>query len=106
MIGSILSAVGGGVSGLLVNRLGRKPLGTVTFLAAAFFTLLFTFMPNFTVSWGLSTIRFFFSGMAFTAGGSLVMEQLPKFRSTMMSLNTVAMNVGMLLASITARIAQ
>ena len=105
MIGSILSSVGGAVSGLLVNRLGRKPLGTFTFLAAALFTLAFTFVPDFTSSWGLSTIRFFFSGMAFTAGGSLVMEQLPKFRSTMMSLNTVAMNVGMLLTSITAGIA-
>ena len=34
--------------------------------------------------------------MSFTAGGSLVIEQLPKFRSTMMSLNTTFMNLGML----------
>jgi predicted MFS family arabinose efflux permease len=100
--GNILSAVGGALSGLLVNRVGRKPLGTATFLTAALFTLAFTFTPHFTISWVLSTVRFFFSGMAFTAGGSLVMEQLPKFRATMMSLNTAAMNVGMLLGSVTA----
>ena len=40
--------------------------------------------------------------MTFTAGGALIIEQLPKFRSTMMSLNTAFMNVGMLLASLIA----
>jgi predicted MFS family arabinose efflux permease len=104
LIGNILSAVGGVVAGVLVNRVGRKPLGTITCLIAALLTISFSFMPTFTLSWGLSVIRFWFGGMAFTAGGSLVIEQLPRFRSTMMSLNTVAMNVGMLLASISSGI--
>jgi predicted MFS family arabinose efflux permease len=43
--------------------------------------------------------------MSFTAGGSLVIEQLPKFRGTMMSLNTAFMNLGMLLAAIAGGIA-
>jgi predicted MFS family arabinose efflux permease len=103
--GNILAAIGGVVAGLLVNRVGRKPLGTVTCLAAALLTLSFTFVPNFPLSWGLSALRFWFSGMSFTAGGSLVIEQLPKFRATMMSLNTAFMNLGMLLASIAGGIA-
>ncbi len=105
VVGNILAAIGGVVAGLLVNRVGRKPLGTVTCLAAALLTLSFTFVPNFPLSWGLSALRFWFSGMSFTAGGSLVIEQLPKFRATMMSLNTAFMNLGMLLASIAGGIA-
>ena len=38
--------------------------------------------------------------MAMTAGGSLIIEQLPKFRSTVVSLNAAFMNVGMLVASL------
>lgn len=105
VVGNILAAIGGVVAGFLVNRVGRKPLGTATCLAAALLTLSFTFVPTFSLSWGLSALRFWFSGMSFTAGGSLVIEQLPKFRGTMMSLNTTFMNLGMLLAAIAGGIA-
>jgi len=103
--GSILGSVGGVVAGLLVNRAGRKPMGTIACLTAALITLTFTYIPIFSVSWFFCSLRFFFSTMAFTAGGSLVIEQLPKYRSTMMSLNSTFMNLGMLLASVTAGIA-
>jgi predicted MFS family arabinose efflux permease len=100
LVGNIAAAIGGFAAGLVVNRVGRKRLGTFSVLLAAVFTLSFTFVPNLELSWGLSILRFWFSAMAFTAGGSLVIEQLPKFRSTMMSLNTTFMNLGMLLASL------
>jgi DHA1 family inner membrane transport protein len=103
--GNILASVGGVIAGLLINRVGRKRLGTVTCLTAALLTLTFTLMPSFSLSWGLSALRFWFSGMSSTAGGSLVIEQLPKFRATMMSLNSVFMNFGMLLASISGVLA-
>ena len=103
--GNILAVAGGIVGGLLINRVGRKPLGMVAGLAAALLTLSFTFTPIFPISMGLGVLRFLFSAMAFTAGGALVMEQLPKFRSTMMSLNTTFMNLGMLMASLTGGIA-
>jgi predicted MFS family arabinose efflux permease len=102
LVGSIMGAIGGVVSGLLVHRIGRKRLGTITCIITGLLTLSFTFMPTLSLSWGLSIIRFWFSAMTFTAGGSLVIEQLPKYRSTMMSLNTVFMNLGMLLASVIA----
>jgi MFS transporter, DHA1 family, inner membrane transport protein len=102
LTGSILGAVGGAVSGLLVNSVGRKRLGTITCVITGILTLSFTFMPTLGLSWGLSIARYWFSAMTMTAGGSLIIEQLPKYRSTMMSLNTAFMNVGMLLASITA----
>lgn len=105
IVGNLLSAAGGVVAGLFVNRTGRKPMGTVACLLAASLTLSFTFMPTFSLSWGLNALRFWFAGMSLTAGGSLVIEQLPRFRGTMMSLNTAFMNLGMLMASIAGGIA-
>ncbi len=102
LVGNLLGAVGGAVAGLLVNRVGRKRLGTITLIVAGLLTLFFTFMPNVESSAALNIVRFWFSSMTFTAGGALIIEQLPKFRSTMMSLNTAFMNVGMLLASLIA----
>lgn len=102
LTGAILAAVGGAVSGLLVNRVGRKRLGTITCVITGLLTLSFTFVPTLDLSWGLNIARYWFSAMTLTAGGSLILEQLPKYRSTMMSLNTAFMNAGMLLASLTA----
>lgn len=100
LVGNVLSAAGGAIAGFVVNRVGRKKLGTITCLLAALLTLIFSFMPTFELSWVLNALRFLFAGMSFTAGGSLVIEQLPKFRATMMSLNTTFMNIGMLVASL------
>jgi MFS transporter, DHA1 family, inner membrane transport protein len=105
LVGNILSSVGGVVAGLSVNRIGRKYLGSITGLTASLLTLTFTFMPNFAVSWGLNALRFWFAGMSSTALGSLVIEQIPKFRSTMASLNVTFINLGMLTASIAAGVA-
>ena len=102
VVGNLLGAVGGAVAGLLVNRVGRKRLGSITCLASGALTLSFMFMPTLELSWGLSIARFWFSAMTFTAGGSLILEQLPKFRGTMSSLNTAFMNLGMLMASLLA----
>jgi predicted MFS family arabinose efflux permease len=100
LIANIISAIGGVVAGLLVNRVGRKRLGTITLIVACVLTLSFTVMPTPESSGFLSVLRYFFSAMAMTAGGSLIIEQLPKFRSTVMSLNAAFMNVGMLVASL------
>ncbi|HTY75281.1 MAG TPA: MFS transporter [Candidatus Nanoarchaeia archaeon] len=105
VVGNLLSAAGGVVGGTLVNRVGRKPLGLIAGFLAALLTLTFAFMPTFETSWGLNALRFWFAGMSFTAGGSLVIEQVPKFRGTVTSLNGAFVNAGMLLASITGGIA-
>jgi len=99
LIANIISAIGGVVAGLLVNRVGRKRLGTLTLIVACILTLTFTLTPTPEFSGFLSVLRYFFSAMAMTAGGSLIIEQLPKFRSTVVSLNAAFMNVGMLVAS-------
>ncbi|HSV49168.1 MAG TPA: MFS transporter, partial [Candidatus Acidoferrales bacterium] len=100
LIANIVAAVGGAIAGLMVHRIGRKKLGTMTLIVACALTLGFTLMPTAELSGSLSVLRYFFSAMAMTAGGSLIIEQLPKFRSTLMSLNTAFMNIGMLVASL------
>ena len=105
MVGNILATVGGLAAGFFVNRVGRKSLGTITLLIAASLTLTFTFAPNFSLSWGLNALRFLFAGMTVTASSSLIIEQIPKFRGTMMSLNMTFTNLGMLLATIAGGLA-
>ncbi|MCL4430434.1 MAG: MFS transporter [Chloroflexi bacterium] len=105
LVGNVLLALGGLAAGLFVNRVGRKHLGTFSCLVAALLTVTFTFMPDFTLSWGLNALRFWFAGMASTALGSLVIEQVPKFRATMTSLNTVSVNIGILTASVAGGLA-
>jgi predicted MFS family arabinose efflux permease len=105
VVGNLLAAAGGVVAGLFVNKVGRKTLGIFACFAAASLTLSFTFMPTFGLSWGLNALRFWFAGMSVTAASSLVIEQLPKFRGTMMSLNSTFMLLGTLLASVGGGIA-
>ena len=100
LIGSIVAAVGGVAAGLMINRVGRKRLGNVTFIVASLLTVVFMLMPNVWLSSGLSILRYLFAAMTSTAGGCLILEQLPKYRATVMSLNTSFMNVGMLLSSL------
>jgi predicted MFS family arabinose efflux permease len=100
LIGSIVAACGGVTAGLLVNRVGRKNLGNMTFIVASILTVAFMLMPDVWLSSGLSILRYWFAAMTSTAGGCLILEQLPKYRSTVMSLNTAFMNVGMLMSSL------
>ena len=102
LVGSLVGAIGGFVAGLLVNMMGRKRLGTVACVVTGVLTLVFMFMPTAELSAAVSILRYWFAAMTLSAGGSLIIEQLPKFRSTMMSLNTAFMNVGMLLSSLIA----
>lgn len=100
LVASIAAASGGIAAGLLINRIGRKKLGNVTFIVASCLTVVFMLIPNVELSSALSILRYWFAAMTATAGGSLILEQLPKYRSTVMSLNTAFMNGGMLLASL------
>jgi DHA1 family multidrug resistance protein-like MFS transporter len=100
LIGSIVAAAGGVAAGLIVNRVGRKKLGNMTFIVASVLTVVFMLMPDVWLSSGLSILRYWFAAMTSTAGGCLILEQLPKYRATVMSLNTAFMNVGMLLSSL------
>ena len=105
LINNGLFALGCIAAGSLVNRIGRKPLGIFAGSISVLLALTFTFTPNFALSWVMSSIRFWFVGMAISTINSLVIDQTPKFRSTMVALNTIFLNVGTLSASITGGMA-
>jgi predicted MFS family arabinose efflux permease len=61
-------------------------------------TILFAALPFFPLALAFSFSSPFFGGMAATSISSLVLEQAPKSRGTMMSLRSAFGNLGILLA--------
>ncbi len=86
--------VGGLVSGPVVNRFGRKTSTVLNALLAGIFTISYACMVNLWFSLALSFISSWFFGVVASAANSLVLEQVPKFRSTMMSIDSAVMNLG------------
>ena len=105
LINNCLFALGCIMAGFFINSLGRKPLGIFACSITVLLALTFTFVPNFTLSWVMSSVRFWFVGVAISTLNSLIIEQTSKFRSTMAALNTIFFNVGTLSASITGGMA-
>jgi predicted MFS family arabinose efflux permease len=86
------------VSGLFVKKFGAKPIAVVCSLLAALFTMVFFFIPNLWLTVVFDMLHVGFAAMAAPAFVYLVLEQVPEFRGTMMSLNTIFNNVGNVIA--------
>ena len=86
--------VGSLVSGPIVNRFGRKASTVLTTLLAGIFTISYAYMSNLWLSLELSFISSWFFGVVASAANSLVLEQVPEFRSTMMSIDSAVLNLG------------
>jgi len=82
------------VSGLVVNRFGRKTSTVLTAFLAGIFTITYACVLNLWLSLALSLIGSWFFGMVTSAANSLTLEQVPEFRGTMMSIDTAAINLG------------
>jgi len=85
--------LGGLVAGRLVSRLGRKSLSVLAVLLTGVFVASYTNVSNSWMSVALMILGSLFSGLRYAASTSLTLEQVPRFRGTMMSANhaTVAM---------------
>jgi len=86
--------VGSLVSGRLVNKIGRKPSTAITAFVAGMFTMSFVHAPNFWLSLALNLLAAWFFGMVTAAAISLTLEQVPKYRGTMMSVDSAFVNLG------------
>jgi predicted MFS family arabinose efflux permease len=82
-----MAILGSAVGGRLINRIGRKTLTVVAGLFSGVFTLLFTYIPSLWISVGLWGGAIFLIAMALSAIYNLNLEQVPRFRGTLMSLN-------------------
>lgn len=88
---------GAAVGGRLVNRWGRKPLTVTAALISGIFAVLFTFIPNVLLSVAFWVVSATAAGMALAALNSLVLEQVPGFRASMMSVNHTFQSIGVIL---------
>ena len=91
---SAFYTMGSLVCGRFENRVGRKPSTVSTALMGGIFAIAFTYLPNLGLSLALFFLAAWFFGMGASASNSLTLEQVPRFRGTMMSLTSAAQSLG------------
>jgi predicted MFS family arabinose efflux permease len=94
LAGTAFVTLGAVAGGQIVNRVGRKRLTIVTTFSAGLFVLLSYFMQNLSVFLGLRWAASTVIGVAIAAASNLMLEQLPQFRGTSMSLRSAFSGVG------------
>ena len=95
MLGAALFyTLGSLVCGQFVSRFGRKPSTVLTALMGGIFAISFAYLPNLWLSLALFFLGAWFCGMGASASNSLTLEQVPKFRGTMMSITSAAQSLG------------
>ena len=83
------------VGGNLAHRIGRKRQLVATLVISSPMLMLVAFIPNLWVVLILSWAGGFIYGMNFPASISLLLEQAPESRGTMMSMSTVFVTSGL-----------
>lgn len=92
--GALSFTFGSVVAGSMVNKYGRKFSTVLTALLAGFFTISYAFLPNIWLSLALNFTAAWFMGMLASAASSLTLEQVPRFRGSMMSISSAATSLG------------
>ncbi|MFX0210299.1 MAG: MFS transporter, partial [Candidatus Hodarchaeota archaeon] len=87
------------LSGKLVNKFGRKPLTIVGYLFLGLLIILFTNIPRLWASVIIALFCLIFVGIGDSASNSLTLEQIPRFRGTMMSTYSAATSLGAVLGA-------
>ena len=100
--GTALITVGAVVGGRIVNRVGRKRLAVLALLLAGTLTLLSYFILNLWVRQALHWTAGAFGGVATAAFLNLMLEQVPRFRGTSMSLTHAFGGMGQAIGIVTA----
>jgi predicted MFS family arabinose efflux permease len=80
--------------GRLINKVGRKPLTIIAAFFAGVVTILFTNVSILSFSLFTGLVISLLNGVRFAGSSSLTLEQVPKFRATMMALYSAADNLG------------
>jgi predicted MFS family arabinose efflux permease len=81
-------------AGPLVNKYGAKRIAVTSTLLAAFFTMMFFFIPNVWLAVAFDMTHVWFTVIAFVSFACLVLDQVPKYRGTLMSLNSLFNSIG------------
>ena len=94
MAGAGIITVGAIIGGQVVNRVGRKRLTVLAILLAGSLLALSYFMQDLSLFITLHWAASIFIGITITASSNLMLEQIPHFRGTAMSLNSAFSSVG------------
>jgi len=97
LLASASGFLGGLVAARLINRAGRWLLTIAAALFAGVLHIFFTFVPNVNGSLAFWMTATFFVGVNAASFTSLVLEQIPAFRGTMMSLNQSFRSLGLMI---------
>jgi MFS family permease len=96
---SVFFILGTRICGRLVSRFGRKPMMLWPAALAALSIFAYLNIPNIWLSLAARFLGSTFSAVVFTAANSLTLEQVPRFRGTVMSLNQASFSLGGVLGS-------
>jgi DHA1 family inner membrane transport protein len=94
LIAAALYTAGSLASGSFVNRVGRKRVYVAATIIAGVFLLMHYNLSWFWLSAAAGCVTCFFFGIRLTASNNLSLEQIPSFRGSMMSLNSMTGNIG------------
>jgi len=97
--GTALVTVGAIIGGFAVNRLGRKRLTVASIFVGGLLVLLSYFMQNLSLVIALRWTASLLMGVTAAAAANLMLEQVPRFRGTSMSLSSAFSGVGVAVGS-------
>ena len=92
--GAMCVTIGSLMSGRFVNHLGRKRLVVLVGGLQSVCIIAYATVPSLAFATGARFIGSGMAGVMFSALGSLSLEQLPRFRGTMMSIHTAMQSIG------------
>jgi predicted MFS family arabinose efflux permease len=93
LFGALLYTLGSIACGRIVNKVSRKKLMVLFTLGLSVLVMSYTQMPSFLASGGVLCLACLFGGIMYAASTNLIMEQLPRFAGTMMSLSRAVTHV-------------
>lgn len=97
VIGSVASMcyfLGSFISGIFVDKFGRKTMIVSGILMYSLFTIFYANFPSFWLSVVFTILGHHFLALQYMAASSLSLEQVPRYRGSMMSINSAAIYMG------------
>lgn len=90
----LVYALGGFIGGRLVNRFGRKRFVVYNWFTRGVLIAAVVFMSDIYSALFMTFVATLIGGFAVTGSHNLIVEQVPKSRGTMMSINGVFASIG------------
>lgn len=94
LVNAALFMVGSLVGGRLVGRFGSKPVAVFCSFISGLLTIVFFNMPILWLTLAFNFASVIIGAFSIPAFACLMVDQVPKFRGTMMSLHRITVNVG------------